>query len=134
MNLPAKKIYGVNTTREFVLRQPWAGKDLSLKINEHDQTIWKNVFEFYSFHSIWMKLKLACSLFQKSTTWCWVCPKRCQIKTPTFYGVQLWLYTHCWDFISSFTSQTGLVLFKSSATSFFYNSKTVGCRRQKFRT
>ena len=30
---------------EFELRHPWAGEDLSLKIDEHDQTIWNCILE-----------------------------------------------------------------------------------------
>ena len=48
-------------------KQPWAGVDLSLKINGCDPTVRKCAPE--PFHSIQMKLKLACHFLQKSTRW-----------------------------------------------------------------
>ena len=31
--------------RGFYMQHPWAGEDLSLKIDEHDQTIWNCILE-----------------------------------------------------------------------------------------
>ena len=42
----------------------------SLKIDVHDQTIWKCIQELWLFHPIQMKLKLVGLFFQKSTRWC----------------------------------------------------------------
>ena len=39
LNLPAKKDQCSKHHRGVFLRQPWAGEDLILKYNEHDQTI-----------------------------------------------------------------------------------------------
>ena len=50
-----KKAYKQLKIREVV--QPWTGKDLSLKINEHDQTIWKCVLELMDFTQLSTILK-----------------------------------------------------------------------------
>ena len=62
---------------------PWDGEDLSLKIDERDQTIWIYIVELSLFHSSQMKLKLAGLFFQKSTRWRWGESKMHQIKKPT---------------------------------------------------
>ena len=46
-------------------RHPWAGEDLSLKIDERDQTIWICMLELLLFHSSQLKLKLAGLFFSK---------------------------------------------------------------------
>ena len=43
---------------------PWAGEDLSLKIDERDQTIWICILELQLFHSNQMKLKLQASFIK----------------------------------------------------------------------
>ena len=81
------------------LQHPWAGEDLSLKINERDQTIWIYILELQLFHSSQMKSKLASLFFQKSTRWCWAQSKMHQMKKqipldkPICHNKQLCLYT-----------------------------------------
>ena len=65
------------------LLHPWAGEDLSFKIDEQDQTIWNCILESQLFHSSQMKLKLAGSFFQKSTIWRWAQSKMHRIKKLT---------------------------------------------------
>ena len=59
---------------------PWAGEDLSLKIDVGDQTIQICILELQLFHSSQMKLKLAGLFFQISTRWHWAQSKRLQIQ------------------------------------------------------
>ena len=65
--IAARGVQGVQL--HTALGHPWAGEDLSLKIDERDQTIQICILELQLFHSSQMKLKLAGLFFQKSTRW-----------------------------------------------------------------
>ena len=62
---------------------PSLEENLSLKIEERDQTIWICILELLLFHSSLMKSKLAGLFFQKSTRWRWAKSKMHRIKIPT---------------------------------------------------
>ena len=66
----------------IVILHPSLEQDLSLKIEERDQTIWICMLELQLFHSSQMKSKLAGLFFQKSTRWRWAQSKMHRIKKP----------------------------------------------------
>ena len=63
--------------------QPSLEEDLSLKIDVHDQTIWKSTPELLLICSIQMKSKYIGNFSQKSTRWRWPWSKMHQIKKAT---------------------------------------------------
>ena len=64
-------IFDLLTTYYGFDAHPSVEEDLSLKIEVHDQTIWKSTPELYLICSIQMKSKSVGHLSQKSTRWHW---------------------------------------------------------------